>query len=143
MIGEGPKKADIAELAARYALSNLTMLPEQPREDMPDYLSAADVAIIPLRNLDLFKGALPSKLFDAWACQRPVLLSSIDGEARHVLELAGGGICVPPEDPTLIAEALIVLRTNPLNEEQWALEVVFIQLITTLANLLRGIWRIY
>jgi glycosyltransferase involved in cell wall biosynthesis len=113
MIGEGPKKADIAELAARYALSNLTMLPEQPREDMPDYLSAADVAIIPLRNLDLFKGVLPSKLFDAWACQRPVLLSIVDGEARHVMELAGGGICVPPEDPTLIAEALIVLKNQP------------------------------
>jgi colanic acid biosynthesis glycosyl transferase WcaI len=112
LIGDGPKKAEILSLAASLNLSNLTLLPEKPREQIPDYLSASDVALIPLKKAEIFKGALPSKIFDAWACERPVLLS-IDGEAREVVESVNGGIFVPPEDPTKIAAALISLRDSP------------------------------
>jgi glycosyltransferase involved in cell wall biosynthesis len=112
LIGDGPKKAELLALAASYNLPNLILLPEKPRELIPDYLSAADVALIPLKKVDIFKGALPSKLFDAWACKRPVLLS-IDGEARELLEKVKGGIFVPPEDPAKMAEALIGLRDSP------------------------------
>jgi glycosyltransferase involved in cell wall biosynthesis len=109
MVGDGPKKAELVDLARRYQLSNLTLLPEQPRQYMRDYLSAADVALIPLRKLEIFKGALPSKMFDAWACERPVLLS-VDGEARQVMERAGGGTFIPPEDPNALADSLSWLK---------------------------------
>lgn len=112
LVGDGPKKTDIVALARKMALSNLTMLPEQPREAIPGLLSAADAAIIPLRKIDLFKGALPSKIFDAWACERPVLLS-VDGEARQIVETAGGGWFVPPEDPQALAQAILALKANP------------------------------
>lgn len=112
LVGEGPKKAELTALSANYALSNVTFLPEQPGERMPDYLSAADVAHIPLRNLDLFKIALPSKMFDAWACKRPILLG-VEGEARQVLEQARGGLFVTPEDALSLANALLVLKENP------------------------------
>jgi glycosyltransferase involved in cell wall biosynthesis len=108
LIGEGPQKREIANLVRRYELTNLNLLPEQPREAIPDYLSAADAALVPLRNLDIFEGALPSKIFDAWACNRPVLIS-IDGEARQVVELAGGGIYVPPEDAVSLKNAILSL----------------------------------
>jgi glycosyltransferase involved in cell wall biosynthesis len=112
LIGDGPKKAEIQSLAASYNLPNLTLMPEKPREQIPDYLSAADVAIIPLKKAEVFKGALPSKIFDAWACERPVLLS-IDGEARELVENVQGGIFIPPEDPAKMAEALLRLRDSP------------------------------
>jgi glycosyltransferase involved in cell wall biosynthesis len=112
LIGDGPKKAEIQSLVASYDLPNLTLMPEKPREQIPDYLSAADVALIPLKKAEIFKGALPSKIFDAWACERPVLLS-IDGEAREVVENVQGGIFVPPEDPAKMVDALISLRDSP------------------------------
>ncbi len=112
LIGDGPKKAEIVSLANSYALPNLTLLPEKPREQIPDFLSAADVALIPLKKAEIFKGALPSKIFDAWACERPVLLS-IDGEARMVVENVMGGIFIPPEDPIKMSEALINLKNSP------------------------------
>lgn len=112
LIGDGPKKAELVTLANSYNLPNLTILPEKPREQIPDYLSAADVALIPLKKAEIFKGALPSKIFDAWACERPVLLS-IDGEARVVVESVSGGIFVPPEDPERMAEALVYLMNSP------------------------------
>jgi colanic acid biosynthesis glycosyl transferase WcaI len=112
LIGDGPKKAELASLAISYNLSNLTLLPEKSREQIPDYLSAADVALVPLKKVEIFKSALPSKIFDAWACGRPVLLS-IDGEARSIVESVKGGIFIPPEDPVKMAEALIYLMNSP------------------------------
>lgn len=110
LIGDGPKKADLTILAAQYDLPNLIILEEQPREAIPGYLSSADIVLIPLRKLELFKGVLPSKLFDAWACERPVLLS-VDGEARQLLESCQGGFFVPPEDDLALIESLNKMRT--------------------------------
>lgn len=112
LIGDGPEKNGLVARAADMGLPNVVFLPEQPRQQMPAYLSAADAALIPLRNIDLFKGALPSKLFDAWACERPVLIS-VDGEARQVVEQAGGGIFIPPEDPDALAAAAMELVLHP------------------------------
>jgi glycosyltransferase involved in cell wall biosynthesis len=111
-VGEGPAKAELQTLRAKLDLDNVLMLPEQPRSVMPAILSAADAAIVPLRKLELFHGALPSKMFDAWACELPLLLS-IDGEARRTLESAQGGLYVPPEDPHALAEAIRALAAQP------------------------------
>ena len=116
LIGDGPKKAHINALIKSYNLSNLALLPEQPQELIPEYLSAADVALVPLRKTEIFRSVLPSKLFDAWACERPVILS-IDGEARAVVEAVKGGISIPPEDPAKMAEALIYLMNSPAERQ--------------------------
>lgn len=112
LVGEGPVKAELQALRAELGLDNVLLLPEQPRSAMPAILSAADAAIVPLRKLDLFQGALPSKMFDAWACELPLLLS-IDGEARRTLEAADGGIYVPPEDVAALAAAIRALAAQP------------------------------
>jgi len=112
LVGEGPKKAELLATKERLGLDNVTMLPERPRLDMPAFLSAADVSLVPLRRLELFEGALPSKMFDAWACGCPVILS-IDGEARQVVEQADAGLFVEPEDAGQMAQAILQLREDP------------------------------
>ncbi|MEJ2709475.1 MAG: glycosyltransferase family 4 protein [Anaerolineales bacterium] len=112
LVGEGPRKATIQRLVEEYELENVHMLPEQPRERIPDYISAADVALIPLKNLAFFKGTIPSKLFDSWACRRPVILS-VDGEARRIVAAAGGGMYVEPENPRALAETLLEMERAP------------------------------
>ncbi len=111
LVGDGPCKADLLRQKDELGLANVTMREAQPREAMPAYLSAADVALVPLRRVELFKSALPSKMFDAWACGCPVLLS-IDGEARRVMERAAGGVFVEPEDPAALAAAVRTLAAQ-------------------------------
>ena len=111
-VGEGPVKQQIVTLAAERRLTNITFHPEVPREQMPAFLSAADVALVPLRRLDLFQGALPSKMFDAWACQCPTLVT-IEGEARQALAEAGAGLFVEPENPEALAAAILQLKGDP------------------------------
>ena len=115
-IGEGPCKAELIYMAEQYHLHNITFIPEKPREEIPGYLSASDLALIPLKNIDLFKGVLPSKLFDAWACARPVLMS-VDGEARQILEEVNGGIFSPPEDVQQMARAILWMMNHPQERE--------------------------
>lgn len=111
-IGEGPKKEELQSLANEYRLNNLTFLPEKSRQDIPSYLSAADIALVPLRKAEVFTAVLPSKIFDAWACERPVLIS-IDGEAHKLVDDVNGGLYIPPEDPIKLSEALTYFLDNP------------------------------
>jgi colanic acid biosynthesis glycosyl transferase WcaI len=118
LVGEGPKKNDLAALIRQLGLSNLTLIPEQPRHIMPAYLSAADVALVPLRKLEIFSSALPSKMFDAWACRLPVLLS-VSGEARELLEGCEGGLFIHPEDPGALRDTLLASQLDPHLRKRW------------------------
>lgn len=111
-IGEGPRKAELLRLQDELALDNVRFLSEVPAAEMPAYLSSADCAIVPLRDQEIFRCALPSKMFEAWACSRPVVLS-LSGEAERVLHEAGGGISTRPEDAAAIAGAIERLKANP------------------------------
>jgi len=111
LVGDGPQRASLIRLAEEMHLDNLLILPEQPRQRIPAYLSAADVALIPLRKIPLFQMAVPSKLFDAWACERPVICS-VEGEAQQVVHVAGGGVNIPAEDAHAVAEALLALKRD-------------------------------
>jgi len=117
IIGEGPKKSELAALKEKLQLRNFTLLGEKPQKEMAGYFSAGEVALVPLRKLDLFNGALPSKMFEAWACACPVVLS-VNGEARTVLENAQAGLHAEPEDAAAIAAAILQLKSDPITRRQ-------------------------
>jgi glycosyltransferase involved in cell wall biosynthesis len=119
-VGEGPVKHNIVNLAQKNQLINITFHPEVPREQMPDFLSGANVALVPLRRLVLFQGALPSKMFDAWACQCPTLVS-IDGEARQVLTAAKAGLYIEPENSEALVVAILQLQNDFAGSRQMGL----------------------
>ena len=116
-VGEGPRKAEIMQLSEILTLPNVRFLPEVPSSRMPAYLSAADCTIVPLRDEPVFRGALPSKMFEAWACARPTILS-VSGEAEEVLNEAGAGLATHPEDPTGMAQAILYLHAHPEEAHQ-------------------------
>jgi len=111
LIGDGPLKSELEQQARTLGLDNVSFIPARPRHTIPDYLSAGNLALVPLTRKRLI-GALPSKMFDAMACCRPVLLCA-EGEAADVLRQAEAGIVVPPQDPDAIAEAILKLKADP------------------------------
>ena len=112
LVGDGPQRASLIGMAEGMRLGNVSILPEQPRQRIPAYLSSADIALIPLRKIPQFQMAVPSKLFDAWACERPVICS-VEGEAQQVVQAAGGGVNIPAEDSRALADALLDLKREP------------------------------
>lgn len=107
--------ADAPALRARLADGgppNVEMLGAVPAERIPALYAESDVAVVMLRDLPIFEGALPTKLLEAMAAGRPVVLAA-RGEAARLVESERCGVVVPPEDPRALAEALTALAADP------------------------------
>lgn len=111
-IGEGPKKKEVINLRDQYGLKNLRILESVSEEKIVDYYNLADVCLVPSRRIKFSNLMMPLKMYDAWSCGRPIILS-IDGEAKYHLNKAKGGICVVPEDVIGIRDAILYLYNNP------------------------------
>jgi colanic acid biosynthesis glycosyl transferase WcaI len=109
-VGEGARRAEIED-AARD-LHNVRFLGQRPRAEVPDLLTASDVSLVILRDTPLFATVIPSKMFEAMGAQRPIVLG-VRGEAAELLEEAGAGVCIPPEDDRSLAEAILRLKADP------------------------------
>jgi len=110
--GDGPEKPHLRSIVAESGLTNVSFLPPVMISRMPEVLAAIDVAIVPLKNDPLFRGALPSKLFEAIGAGVPVV-AAVDGEARRLVQESGGGLAVEPENPDELAEAILLLHRDP------------------------------
>ncbi len=109
LAGDGAEKANLVEQARQLGLSNVTFLDPFPHELVPTLLCAADVCLVHVRNIPLFEGMLPIKMFEAMACGRPILLG-IKGEARRLAEQeAGAAMYVEPENVEALASAMLYL----------------------------------
>jgi glycosyltransferase involved in cell wall biosynthesis len=111
-VGDGPVRAQLEDLIKAHALSNVTLVGAVPRTEVPRYLAAADIATVIFVDAPLFKRSMPSKMFDALACERPVLLSAPEGEASTVLKEAGAGTHVMPESPQAFATGIHSFRAH-------------------------------
>ncbi|EQD35616.1 glycosyl transferase group 1, partial [mine drainage metagenome] len=56
---------------------------------------------------------IPSKIFEAMAMGVPVLMSLPEGEATAIIRDCGCGVCVPPESPNALADAILALASDP------------------------------
>ncbi len=111
MVGDGAERARLVELAARRGLGNVRILGQRPKAEMPGIWAATDVSLILLKRNDLFRKVIPSKMFEAMAMQRPVILG-VEGEARALLEAAGAGIAIAPESAEELAAAVVRLAED-------------------------------
>jgi glycosyltransferase involved in cell wall biosynthesis len=111
--GSGPEKEKLVALNHEYKLKNVHFHEPVPKVEMPGILKAIDVALVPLKKLDLFKGAIPSKIFEALAMKKPLLLG-VDGEARkHFIDKAKSGLYYTPEDLSSLKQQVLYFLNEP------------------------------
>ena len=112
LVGDGADKAALVAKAEAEKIDNVRFLPIQPTSTLPALLNLVYATVIPLRRLDLFKAALPSKLFDSMAAGRPIV-APLWGEAAALVEAAACGLVVEPEDARAVQEAVEKLAADP------------------------------
>ncbi len=117
LIGEGAEKERIAELVVARRLTNVQFRGQQPREQIPAYVSAADLCLVMLKKTELFKTVIPTKLLEYMACERPVIVA-VDGQARQIVEEAGAGVFVEPENSRALVKAILDLADDPDHRKQ-------------------------
>jgi glycosyltransferase involved in cell wall biosynthesis len=116
-VGDGVRKAAMQERVLELGLENMQFLPMQPEDRLPGLISMADVGLSLGRKNELSRGALPVKMFTYMACSRPVLLA-YDGEAAELVRDAQAGIVLEPENPKLLAQAVLQLKNDPASCHQ-------------------------
>jgi glycosyltransferase involved in cell wall biosynthesis len=104
-VGEGPVKDRLARLARFRGLDNVVFHQQVPLDKVPGVLTGSDALLVPLSGHPTFTDFVPSKMVDYMAAGRPVILSAA-GESVRILERAGGGVAIPPEDPAALADAV-------------------------------------
>lgn len=115
-VGDGAVKEKIVNLAADFGLKNVTFLNSVSKDEVPRFLSICDAMLAPLKKDDNFKTVIPSKIFEASAMQKPVLLG-VEGQAKEILEAYGAGACFEPENEKDFLEKLNILTdVNFYNE---------------------------
>jgi glycosyltransferase involved in cell wall biosynthesis len=97
---------ELNELQAKEQLGNVTLLPPVPQDDLIEFLSAADVWIIPYRR-NIAGVSIPSRLYNLLAIGRAIIVAAEpNAEAALVIDEENIGWVVSPEEPTLLAEAI-------------------------------------
>jgi glycosyltransferase involved in cell wall biosynthesis len=109
-VGDGAGKRHLEERIEELGLRNTVLLPGVPNGEMPRLLAAADICLVPLRNVPLFSSFIPSKMFEYLAAGKAVI-GSVAGEAAQILAEAGAAV-VPPEDSESLAAAIGTLAAD-------------------------------
>ena len=112
LVGDGARRNELLQRRDQMGLKNVIMVKQLPKERMPALWSISDVSLVLLRRSDLFKAVIPSKIFESMAMQRPIVLG-VEGEVKKIIEEAGAGIAIEPENAAQLAQAVERLREHP------------------------------
>lgn len=106
IVGAGARWEAVDALRRERDLQSVVMRAALPRDQMPALWSQLDLALVHLKDTPVFATVIPSKVFEAMAMARPLLVAAPEGELCRIVRDAGAGRIVPPEDPAALATAV-------------------------------------
>ena len=112
LVGGGADRLRIEKLAISKNLHNVIMIKSQPKDQMPNLWSICDISLVHLKNAELFKTVIPSKIFESMAMGIPILYSAPEGEAANIIFDNKLGIVTKPENPKCLAESILNLQSD-------------------------------
>jgi glycosyltransferase involved in cell wall biosynthesis len=108
LAGDGAERDRLLTLRDKMMLKNVMMLSQFSKDKMPYLLASSDACMVLLIKNDLFKTVIPSKIFEAMAMRRPIILG-VDGESKKIIDEGNCGICIEPENSQQLAQAVLKL----------------------------------
>jgi glycosyltransferase involved in cell wall biosynthesis len=111
LVGDGAERENLLRQKEEMGLKNVMMLPQQKKELVPEILAASDACMVMLRKTELFKTVIPSKIFEAMAMERPIILG-VDGESRKIVEESGSGVFIEPESAEQLAQTVLKMSLD-------------------------------
>jgi glycosyltransferase involved in cell wall biosynthesis len=106
IVGDGADLARIRALAETQGVERrVQFLDRRPAAEMPQLFAAADTLLVHLKRSPLAHWSLPTKTLAYLASGRPVIVAG-EGPAAGLVEEAGAGIAVAPEQPEVLADAM-------------------------------------
>jgi len=110
-IGDGAEKDNLLNQAQDLNLKNAIFLDSVSKKEVVRYLSLMDVALVNLKKSDTFLTVIPSKIFEAAAMEKPILLG-LEGETKAIIKKYNAGACFLPEDKCSFHRELTTMYEN-------------------------------
>ncbi len=111
-IGDGAAKSKVIERKVSMSLTNVFFFNPVPRSALPEIWKSVNVLFLPLLNIELNKGVVPAKTFEAMAMKVPILLGA-EGEAKKLfIDEGNAGIFFIPEKLDDFVEEVMYLFNN-------------------------------
>lgn len=120
LLGTGAHEPELRQQAQQLGIGDrITFLGYVDHEEVPAYLSAMDLVVLPSETKPNWKEQFGRILIEAMASGTPVL-GSDSGEIPNVIRTTGGGRIFPEGDIEACADALLELVSDPELRKQLA-----------------------
>ena len=112
LVGEGAYKAEVEKRIKEQGITNVTLLPFQPYEDISHVFSLGDVSLV-ISKPGVGANSVPSKTWSIMSASRPVLANFDENELKTIIEDHRCGIFTRAGDKEAFKEAILKLYYNP------------------------------
>ena len=118
IVGDGRYKEELLDEIHARGLDDLFIFTgRKDAQDVPNYLSACDVAFLSFMDTPLFTKTIPAKLQSYMACAMPIVAVA-DGETKRIINEANCGYCSAFCDDQGLAEILIKMKSRRLTSDR-------------------------
>lgn len=119
-VGEGAVKKSLVDYKKEHKLTNVNFYNAVPKSEMPAVWSVCDIILIPLKNEKTFSTVVPSKLFEAMAMAKVIILMAPEGEASKIITQLECGKWIDSENPALLADTILNLYRSGNDMKNYA-----------------------
>lgn len=112
IVGDGAEKEHLITNIQNRGLKNIRFVGQQSRDRVPAFIRASNVCLVLLKKAEVFKTVIPTKMLEFMSCGRPVILG-VEGQAKQIVQAASAGICIEPENPYALVQAILELKGDP------------------------------
>lgn len=112
LVGDGARRRELEQLAEQDGVSELVRFAGRLDKDMmPKVLANSDCLLVHLKASDLFETVIPSKIFEAMAMQRPLIMG-VRGESAEIVRKSGAGVFMEPDNAEQLVAAIVQLKDD-------------------------------
>ncbi len=113
LIGDGARRQSLEKECIDRGLNDLIRFTGLlGKQEIPKVLASSDALLVHLRPCELFETVIPSKIFEAMAMERPIIMG-VRGESAEIVQQSGAGIEMIPGNAQSLADTVSRLKDDP------------------------------
>ncbi|MBS4539135.1 glycosyltransferase family 4 protein [Clostridium sp. D2Q-11] len=111
IIGTGVELEKIEDLASQYQLNNVKFLGVLSKNEVFTQLSKSHIGFIHLKDLEVFKTVIPSKIFEYMLAELPIV-GGVRGYIANMISEKSVGLISSPYDVKVMSESILKLAQD-------------------------------
>ena len=111
IVGEGAEKENLINISKAKSLNNIKFIDSIDWQEIVNINQLISAHLIHLRDLDIFKTVIPSKIFESMALKKPIL-AGLNGESLEIIKQSKSGLAVIQEDQNSLIDQIQYLQSN-------------------------------